>query len=142
MSYKKLFFYMKNILNTFPEELNRNYQKKIFATIYKKYSMVSEQRLYNTLLALNYLKKNNIQGDFVETGVWKGGNPMAAALFFKKNKMKKNVYLFDTFDGMSKPSSPDKDYLKNKGKNLLELNIKDKNNKLHYQIKSSIYLLV
>lgn len=70
--------------------------------------MVSEERLYNTLLALNYLKKNNIQGDFVETGVWKGGNPMAAAFFFKKNKMKKNVFLFDTFEGMTKSLYIDK----------------------------------
>ena len=60
--------------------------QKIFVTIYKKYSMVSEQRFYNTLLALNYLKKNNIQGDFVETGVWKGGNPMAAAFFLNQTK--------------------------------------------------------
>jgi len=79
---------MENILNTFPVELNRNCQK-IFNLIYKKYLMVSEQRLCNTLLALNYVKKNKIQGDFVETGVWKGGNPMAVAIFFKKNKMKK-----------------------------------------------------
>jgi hypothetical protein len=116
---------MKNILNTFPAELSRNC-KKIFETIYKKYSMVSEERLYNTLLALNYVKKNNIQGDFVETGVWKGGNPMTAAFFFKKNKMKKNVFLFDTFEGMTKPLLIDK--RPNKEKAIVRYNQLLKNN--------------
>jgi len=117
---------MKNILNTFPAELSRNC-KKIFETIYKKYSMVSEERLYNTLLSLNYVKKNNIQGDFVETGVWKGGNPMTAAFFFKKNKMKKNVFLFDTFEGMTKPLLIDK--RPNKEKAIVRYNQLLKNNK-------------
>jgi len=97
---------MKNIINIFPVELDQNC-KKIFNLIYKKYSMVSEQRIFNTFLALNYVKKYKIQGDFVETGVWKGGNPMLAQMFFKKNKIKKNVFLFDTFSGMTKPLSID-----------------------------------
>jgi len=97
---------MKNIINIFPVELDQNC-KKFFNLIYKKYSMVSEQRIFNTFLALNYVKKYKIQGDFVETGVWKGGNPMLAQMFFKKNKIKKNVFLFDTFSGMTKPLSID-----------------------------------
>ena len=39
-------------------------------------------------------------------------------------------YLFDTFDGMSEPSNFDRDYSKNKGKDLLQYNTKDKNNKI------------
>jgi hypothetical protein len=43
--------------------------------------------------------KDNIDGDFVETGVWRGG---LSAIFLRKiirNNLNKNLYLYDTFEG-------------------------------------------
>ena len=40
----------------------------------KKYTMTSVHRLINTLKSCYYVVENNIPGDFVECGVWRGGN--------------------------------------------------------------------
>jgi O-methyltransferase len=51
--------------------------------------------------------KDNIDGDFVETGVWRGG---LSAIFLRKiirNNLNKNLYLYDTFKGMPEPTAID-----------------------------------
>ena len=40
----------------------------------KKLSMVTVDRLMAVISATKYIIENNIKGDFVECGVWKGGN--------------------------------------------------------------------
>jgi O-methyltransferase len=84
---------------------------EIFNTV-KPYTMTSIERVKALLDAINYVSGNNISGDLVECGVWKGGSIMAALLQLKKLKEKRAVWLYDTFEGMSKPSENDID---NKG---------------------------
>ena len=52
---------------------------------------------------------NDIPGDIVECGVWKGRFAIAIARTLKKYCSSKKVYLFDTFDGMTEPSALDVD---------------------------------
>ena len=75
--------------------------------ISNKLSMVSYERLWATLMACKYAINNNIKGDFVECGVWRGGNAIAAASIFKLYGSKKKVWLFDTFAGMTEPTEVD-----------------------------------
>ena len=49
-----------------------------------------------------------IEGDFVECGVWRGGNALAAKLTFESLGSDKKVWLFDTFAGMSEPTDVDR----------------------------------
>ena len=51
-----------------------------------------------------------IEGDFVECGVWKGGNIIILLNLIEKFNIKKQVYGFDTFEGMSEPTSADIKY--------------------------------
>ena len=51
--------------------------------------------------------KNNIEGDFVECGVWKGGSIMTMIKILQEYKSKREIHLFDTFAGMSKPTDND-----------------------------------
>ena len=44
------------------------------------YSMTPQIRIFNLLKSLRHLKYKKIEGDYVECGVWKGGN----ILLFKK----------------------------------------------------------
>ena len=44
----------------------------------KPYTMTTPERIASLCNAVNYLVKNNIEGDFVECGVWRGGSTMAA----------------------------------------------------------------
>ena len=69
--------------------------------------MVSIPRLVATLLACKYVVKNNIPGDFVECGVWRGGNSILAKKTFELLGSDKRVYMFDTFEGMTEPTEFD-----------------------------------
>jgi len=75
------------------------------------YSMVSPERLYATYQAIKYAEANNIEGDVVECGVWKGGNSMVMALtLLNCNSQQRNIYLYDTFEGMVEPGEKDVDF--------------------------------
>jgi hypothetical protein len=58
-------------------------------------------------MACKYAVENNIEGDFVECGVWRGGNSIIAASIFKLYNSNKKVYLYDTFQGMTVPTDTD-----------------------------------
>lgn len=77
----------------------------------QNYTMTSVERLFSLINATRYISKNNILGDFVECGVWKGGSMMATAYSLKNmGELDRNLYLFDTFEGMTPPSNNDITY--------------------------------
>ena len=92
-----------------------------FIEIAKKctaYTMTSTERLYSVYKSVEYAVKNNIEGDYVECGVWKGGCAMMIALSLLKNNCTyKKIYLYDTFEGMSEPTENDINYTQNKADN-------------------------
>jgi hypothetical protein len=74
------------------------------------YTMTSPQRVSAVIKSVHYLSRHKIEGDIVECGVWKGGSMMAAARTLLSEKSSdRRLYLYDTFDGMSAPTSADKD---------------------------------
>jgi O-methyltransferase len=76
----------------------------------RPYTMTSAERLYALIQALKYIVRAGIQGDIVECGVWKGGSMMAAALtLLALGDTSRELYLFDTFEGMSQPTEEDID---------------------------------
>jgi len=122
-------FNYRIISNNYPIDFSKS-DIKIIRSV-SNYTMTSPERIKSLLEATKYIIKNKIDGSFVECGVWRGGSMMASMLMLKKLNVKNiKFYLFDTYDGMSEPSIFDTDYLKNTGRNLLKLNIKDKNNKI------------
>lgn len=76
------------------------------------WTMTSPERLYAVIQAIKYLCASGIEGDIVECGVWKGGSMAAAALaLLNLRHTSRDLYLFDTFEGMTEPTSKDMDYL-------------------------------
>ena len=71
----------------------------------KKYTMVSESHLKFLEKIISEVNKDNISGSIVECGVWKGGCCMWMLFCQKKYNMNRKIYLYDTFDGMTKPDS-------------------------------------
>ena len=51
-------------------------------------TMVSNDNLIFLVSAINYIKKNKIEGDYVETGVWKGGLSILSYWTFKEKTSK------------------------------------------------------
>jgi len=76
----------------------------------RDYTMTSPERLYGLYKAVEYVVAAGIAGDVVECGVWRGGSSMLAAkalLHFGQDH--RHLHLFDTFDGMTAPSTHDVD---------------------------------
>jgi hypothetical protein len=70
--------------------------------------MTSRERIYALIQAVRYVVQHNIPGDIVECGVWRGGSMMAVAkTLVSLNHFDRELYLFDTFEGMSKPTEVD-----------------------------------
>ena len=76
----------------------------------RSYSMASSQRLKSLLDAVTYVSNNNINGDIIECGVWKGGGLMAITEKLKfYHDLNRIVWAFDTFEGMTVPEDHDVD---------------------------------
>ena len=76
-----------------------------------KYSMNPKIRMWTLIQSIKYLIKNNIDGDIVETGVFKGGNLILSQkiLDLYSPDSKKKIYGYDTFEGMTEPGENDRD---------------------------------
>ena len=72
------------------------------------FTMTSIERIYALKSAVEYIAKNNIRGSFVECGVWKGGSCMMMANTLVENgQFEREIWLYDTFDGMTNPTDDD-----------------------------------
>src|SRR5271166_1317432 len=101
-----------------------------FEPIWKEcesYTMASRDRGLALFRAVRYIIINDIPGDIVECGVWRGGSSlivMRTLLHF--GKADRQLWLFDTYSGMTEPSSIDIDMY---GKSARELMIDAEVNK-------------
>lgn len=83
-------------------------REKELCDFVKPYTMTSQYKLYTMIHSVEYIIKNNIKGAIVECGVWKAGNMMLAAKVLKElGDETRDLYLFDTFEGMSEPTCTD-----------------------------------
>ena len=74
------------------------------------FTMTSAERIVSLCHAIQYVSQNEIGGDIVECGVWRGGSMMAAALTLTHlGDTSRALYLFDTFEGMTQPAHVDRD---------------------------------
>ena len=75
------------------------------------YTMTSIDRIAALVDAVNHLEACRIPGAIVECGVWKGGSMMAVAIrLIELQCCDRDLFLFDTFSGMTEPSEADKDF--------------------------------
>ena len=107
---------INNILMFFGYKISRKIQKKMlskkFLENYNKSKNLSSFNLEFFLfleLSLDYLfKRNRIEGDIVECGVFKGANCRFICDYLKSiNYENINIFLYDTFEGMPCASSND-----------------------------------
>jgi O-methyltransferase len=75
------------------------------------FTMIGTKRLDNLQECIERVLKNNVIGDFVECGVWRGGASIFARAVFKAFDVSdRTVWLADSFEGMPRITS-DKDKL-------------------------------
>ena len=68
-------------------------------------TMVGVERLNNIEKLLIDVIENNIEGDCIETGVWRGGATIFMAAIIKAFNQKRNVWVADSFEGLPKPNA-------------------------------------
>lgn len=88
-------------------ELDNRYAPIIKAAL--PFTMTWYERLRVLIDATRYISQAKIPGAIVECGVWRGGSMMAAALTLLEANDIRDIYLFDTFAGMTKPTEHDVD---------------------------------
>jgi O-methyltransferase len=72
------------------------------------YSMTSPERMFALHQALHYVHAAGLSGDVIECGVWRGGSSMLAALTLSRlGEAERDLWLYDTFEGMSDPGEQD-----------------------------------
>jgi O-methyltransferase len=77
----------------------------------QSWTMTTPERLYALIQAVRYIVANRVPGAIVECGVWKGGSMAAIAnTLMSIGEMQRDLYLFDTFEGMPAPTSEDIEY--------------------------------
>ena len=74
----------------------------------RPYTMTSGERMWTLLQAVRYVVDENLPGDFVECGVWRGGSVMAMASQLRSlGVTDRRIWLYDTFAGMTAPTAED-----------------------------------
>lgn len=63
--------------------------------------------IWTLINSIKYVARNNIDGDFVEAGVWRGGNLIIYNELKKKFLLNNKIFAYDTFEGMPLPSKYD-----------------------------------
>ncbi|WP_031085731.1 TylF/MycF/NovP-related O-methyltransferase [Streptomyces sp. NRRL WC-3549] len=85
----------------------------------KPYTMTSPERLNAFVLATRYIARHGIPGAVVECGVWRGGSMQACAkTLLSLGETDRDLYLFDTYEGMTPPTAED---LRRDGRSAREL---------------------
>lgn len=73
------------------------------------FTSTGPDRIVSLVNATRHIIKHNIEGSIVECGVWKGGSMMAVLRTLSNiNVDDRELYLYDTFEGMSEPTEADK----------------------------------
>lgn len=94
---------------------------KDFLNIVKPYTMTSIERINELFNSLEYIRTNKIDGDFVECGVWKGGNILGIMEYlYYHNMTDRIVWMYDTFQGMTQPEDIDVDLRNQKAFDILQ----------------------
>jgi O-methyltransferase len=74
----------------------------------KPFTLTSPERIYALMESVRYVVRRGIPGAFAECGVWRGGSVLAMILVLQhEGATDRDIYLYDTFEGMTKPSDLD-----------------------------------
>ena len=71
-------------------------------------TLTSVECMYTLYQTVKFISQNNIPGDMVECGIWRGGSSMMIALTLEAlGERSRDIYLYDTYAGMTKPENVD-----------------------------------
>jgi len=85
-------------------------------------TMIGLKRLNNVEFCVNAVLENNVKGDLVETGIWRGGVIIFMKALLELNNIEdRKVWGFDSFEGLPKPNT--KEYPQDTGHKLHDIKL-------------------
>jgi hypothetical protein len=84
-----------------------------FSSLYRRvrrHTMCSPARLRALHQGVKYVVQNRLDGDLVECGCARGGSAALMALTLRRLGQRRDLWLFDTFEGLPAPTADDPDY--------------------------------
>ncbi len=83
-------------------------EEKALVRAVKPYTLTSAEAVCALAYAVRHVVSQNVEGDVVECGVWRGGSMAAVArTLVSLDNFERSLYLFDTFEGMPPPGALD-----------------------------------
>jgi O-methyltransferase len=93
------------------------------------YTMTTPERIVHLMASIHYIHENHISGAIVECGVWRGGSMMIIArMLHEMGDRTRDLFLFDTFEGMPPPSEKDRAFSGAAASDLLQAQPKTREN--------------
>jgi hypothetical protein len=90
----------------FPADYDESYRQIISAV--RPFTMTANDKLHALITATRYVHRHQVPGAIVECGVWRGGSMHAVARTLDElGDHSREIYLFDTFEGMPPPTDKD-----------------------------------
>jgi hypothetical protein len=78
-----------------------------------KFTVTDKRRILSLIHAVRYVVRNDIPGDIVECGVFRGGSMMVVArTLLNLNHTSRDLHLLDTYEGMPAPADNDEAMVK------------------------------
>jgi hypothetical protein len=101
--------YQDPSVNYFNQSSTNNYNQELRETGRDwpsiAHTMIGLKRLNNLQFCVEEVIKNNVLGDLIETGVWRGGATIFMRAILKSyNDEKRKVWVADSFEGLPKPN--------------------------------------
>jgi O-methyltransferase len=109
-------------------DISPDYDEMIVETIryVRPFTQTSPQRIASLCDAIRYITAAQIPGDIVECGVWRGGSMMAVGrTLIETGDTARDLFLYDTFEGMPQPSERDITYSGTSASTLMHQGRKD-----------------
>jgi O-methyltransferase len=100
-------------------------EAKEIIKLVRPFTMTSPDKLFALITAVRYLATKGVEGAMVECGVWRGGSMHAVARILDSlGKRDRELFLFDTYTGMTEPTDKDVNASGKSAAHLLEVSVK------------------
>jgi len=100
-------YYFRNTSPVHPHSFRKSFRMMQVVHKVKGYTAVFVPRLVALYKLSDEVNRLSLPGDFVECGVYNGGSAAIMASFCEKTEPKRNIWLFDSFEGLPKPTEAD-----------------------------------
>jgi len=102
-------YYLQNVSLSRPSSFLNSFQMMRLVYRVRGYTAVFVPRLVALYKLSEEINQRSVAGDIVECGVYNGGSAAIMASLCEKSPVNRNVWLFDSFEGLPKPTDKDGD---------------------------------